>query len=95
MALGSTQPLTGLSTRNLLGCKGRPALRADKLTAIFEPTVWTKCGNLDVSQPCGSSRPVTRIALLLLLLLLIALFLFSFCVFLTRVHFVIGFGLLT
>jgi hypothetical protein len=37
MALGSTQPLTEMSTRNLkkktkkLGGKGRPARRADKL----------------------------------------------------------------
>jgi hypothetical protein len=39
MALGSTQPLTEMSTRNLPGCKGRPALKADKLTAISEPIV--------------------------------------------------------
>jgi hypothetical protein len=38
MALGSTQPLTEMSTRNLSG-EGRPALEADKLTAICEPTV--------------------------------------------------------
>jgi hypothetical protein len=34
MTLGSTQPLTEMSTRNLPGGKGRPALKADKLTAI-------------------------------------------------------------
>jgi hypothetical protein len=39
MALGSTQPLTEMSTRNLPGGKGRPARRADNLTAICEPTV--------------------------------------------------------
>jgi hypothetical protein len=39
MALGSTQPLTELSTRNLPGGKGRPAPRADSFTAICEPTV--------------------------------------------------------
>jgi hypothetical protein len=39
MALGSTQPLTEMSTRNLPEGKGRPALKADKLTAICEPTV--------------------------------------------------------
>jgi hypothetical protein len=33
MALGSTQPLTEMSTRNLPGGKGRPARKAD-LTAI-------------------------------------------------------------
>jgi hypothetical protein len=40
MALGSTQPLTGMSTRNLPeGGKGRPARKADNLTAICEPIV--------------------------------------------------------
>jgi hypothetical protein len=36
MAQGSTQPLTEMSTRNLPGSKGRPARRADNLTAICE-----------------------------------------------------------
>jgi hypothetical protein len=36
MTLGSTKPLTELSTRNLFGGKGRPARRADKLTATCE-----------------------------------------------------------
>jgi hypothetical protein len=39
MALGSTQPLTEMSTRNLPGGKGRPARKADNLTAICEPIV--------------------------------------------------------
>jgi hypothetical protein len=39
MSLGSTQPLTGMSTRNLPGDKGRPARKADNLTAIYEPIV--------------------------------------------------------
>jgi hypothetical protein len=39
-ALGSTQPLTEMSTRNLPGCKGRPARRADNLTSICEPIVY-------------------------------------------------------
>jgi hypothetical protein len=39
MALGSTQPLTEMSTRNLLVDKERPAREADNLTAICEPTV--------------------------------------------------------
>jgi hypothetical protein len=40
MALGLTQPLTEISTRNLLGGKGRPAPKAHNLTAICEPIVW-------------------------------------------------------
>jgi hypothetical protein len=39
MALSSSQPLTEISTRNLPGGKGRPARKADNLTAICEPTV--------------------------------------------------------
>jgi hypothetical protein len=39
MALGSTQPLTELSTRNLPGGHGRLAHKADNFTAICEPTV--------------------------------------------------------
>jgi hypothetical protein len=39
MALGSTRPLTEMSTRNLLGCKRRPARRADNLAAICEPII--------------------------------------------------------
>jgi hypothetical protein len=53
-----------MSTRNLPGVKGRPARRADNLPAICEPTVYTKCGSLDISQPHRCSRPVTGIALL-------------------------------
>jgi hypothetical protein len=39
MALGSTQPLREMSTRNLPGGKKRPAHRADNLAAICEPNV--------------------------------------------------------
>jgi hypothetical protein len=39
MALGLSQPLTEMSTRNLHEGKGRPARNADKLTAICEPNV--------------------------------------------------------
>jgi hypothetical protein len=40
MALGSTQPLTEMSTMNFSGGKWCPARRADKLTAICEPIIW-------------------------------------------------------
>jgi hypothetical protein len=38
-ALGSTQPPTEMSTKNLPGGKGRPARKADNLTAICKPIV--------------------------------------------------------
>jgi hypothetical protein len=40
MALGSTQRRTQMRTRNLPGGKGRPARKADNLTAVCEPIVW-------------------------------------------------------
>jgi hypothetical protein len=40
MVLESTQPLTEISTRNVPGGKGgRPELKADNVTAIFESIV--------------------------------------------------------
>jgi hypothetical protein len=39
MALGPTQSLTEMSTRNLPGSKGPPARKADHLTAICKPIV--------------------------------------------------------
>jgi hypothetical protein len=62
MALVSTQPLTEMSTMNLPGGKGRPARKADNLTAIVSQ-LSRKCGRLDVPQPYRPSLPVTGIAL--------------------------------
>jgi hypothetical protein len=39
MVLGSIQPLTEMSTKNLPGAKGLPARKAENLTAIYEPIV--------------------------------------------------------
>jgi hypothetical protein len=39
MALGSTQPLTEMSTRNPPEGKGQPVREADNLIAICEPIV--------------------------------------------------------
>jgi hypothetical protein len=39
MALGSTQPLPDMSTRNLPGGKKEQARRADNLATVYEPNV--------------------------------------------------------
>jgi hypothetical protein len=61
MALGSTQPLTEMSTRNYPGGKGRRARGADLTPCVSRLS--RKCGSLDLSQPYGPSWPVTGIAL--------------------------------
>jgi hypothetical protein len=69
MALGSTQPLTEMSTRNLPGGggggKGRLARGADNLAAICEPIV-LKMWEPRLLTPYGPSRPVTGIAFYLI-----------------------------
>jgi hypothetical protein len=39
LALGSTQPLREMSTKNLPGGKWRPEFKADNFTGICEPSV--------------------------------------------------------
>jgi hypothetical protein len=62
MALGATQPLSEISTRDLPGDKGRPARKAYNLTAVSRLS--KKCGSLDVPQLYGPPWPVTEIGLL-------------------------------
>jgi hypothetical protein len=53
MALGSTQPLTEMSTRNFPGGKFRLERQADNLTAICEPIVYKKMGTSTSHNPMG------------------------------------------
>jgi hypothetical protein len=54
MALGSTQPLTEMSIKNLPGSKGRLASKADNLTAVCE---------LIILENVGASTSHTRMGL--------------------------------
>jgi hypothetical protein len=56
MALGSTQPLTVMSTRNVFWGQRRPVLRADNLTTFmcrlsWNLGAWTFCNYYGLSRP--------------------------------------------
>jgi hypothetical protein len=58
MALGSTQPLTEMSTRNIPGGEGQPACKTDNLTAICEPIVYKNVGASTSHSPMGLHGPL-------------------------------------
>jgi hypothetical protein len=64
MALGSTQPLTGMSTRNLPGVKGGRRIRLTTLPPSVSRLSRENVGaSTTHTQPSGPSRPDTGVAL--------------------------------
>jgi hypothetical protein len=63
MALGSTQPLIKMSTRDILGMflgvKGGQRVRLTTLLPAVS-RLSRKCGNLNISQTSGSPQPVNK-----------------------------------
>jgi hypothetical protein len=62
MVLGSTQPLTELSTKNLIGVMGDRRVRL-KTSPPSVSRLSKKCGNVDISQTYGPPWPVAAVPL--------------------------------